>query len=336
MRFTVDFTTTDEYVSLDNITIAPAGLKYPSDPSAENIAGLVENTARVNEVLFNDTPVTTKTYQVLSPSAFTGTVFEGTWFYTAMADVTDYLNQWIADGKIESNGAGDYTFGNYFVGTNPSADNYRVNAADPSWSFPFIDGGSTGYPLGTPSPSSYPSNSRYTAAHAGWSLVIIYTSPETLGHQLYLYDIKNPKFKFFFGWFDNADFDNDGNPGGTISGFLVPAKIPGETLAGRITVFVGEGDAGYTGDQFIVNGVAMSNSRSPSNNVWNSDSPGLTVPGVDIDSFDITWGSNILMPGDTSVKIDIPTDTDGFTMTYMILSFRSQIVTGGDLSYLIR
>lgn len=336
MRFTVDFTTTDEYVSLDNITIAPAGLKYPSDPSAENIAGLVENTARVNEVLFNDTPVTTKTYQVLSPSAFTGTVFEGTWFYTAMADVTDYLNQWIADGKIESNGAGDYTFGNYFVGTNPSADNYRVNAADPSWSFPFIDGGSTGYPLGTPSPSSYPSNSRYTAAHAGWSLVIIYTSPETLGHQLYLYDIKNPKFNFFYGWHNNVDFDNDGIDGGTISGFLVPAKIPGETLAGRITVFVGEGDAGYTGDQFIVNGVAMSNSRSPSNNVWNSDSPGLTVPGVDIDSFDITWGSNILMPGDTSVKIDIPTDTDGFTMTYMILSFRSQIVTGGDLSYLIR
>jgi len=343
MMFTIDFSRTNESVYLNNITIASGGLVYPLNPSAEQIAGLVENTARVNKVLFNDTLVTADAYQTLYPGdQFDGTVFEGTWFYTAMTDVTDLFDQWIEDELIESNGAGDYTLGHYYVGTNPSADNYRVNASDPSYSFDFYSGtGFTGYPLGTPSPSSYPSSSRYTAAHCGWSLLIIYSSPGTKGHQLYLYDIQNPSFDFFFGWQNNADFDNDGNPGGTISGFLVPDPIGGETLAGRVTVFVGEGDAGYTDDYFRVNGSSMSNSSSPSNNVWNSASPGMTVAGVDIDPFDITWASGILSPGDTSVQIDIPTgtppqDTDGFSMVYIILSFRSSITSGGTLSYLVR
>jgi hypothetical protein len=259
-----------------------------------------------------------------------------------MTDVTDLLKQWIDAGTIDSNCAGNYTLGHYYVGTTPGADNYRVNEEDPSYQFDFYSGGGyTGYPLGTPSPSSNPSTTRFTAAHCGWSLLIIYSSPETKGHQLYLYDIESPNFDFFFGWQNNADFDNDGNPGGSISGFLVPDPIAGETLAGRITVFVGEGDAGYDYDYFQVNGVSLSNSASPANNVWNSNSPGLSVPGVDIDPFDITWSSHILSPGDTSVQIDIPTgtpphDTDGFTMTYIILSFRSSITSGGTLSYLVR
>ncbi len=43
----------------------------------------------------------------------------------------------------------------------------------------------------------------------------------------------------------DPDWDNDGNAGGTVSGFLVPPQTPGETNAARITVFVGEGDKGY-------------------------------------------------------------------------------------------
>ncbi len=338
MRFTVDFSNSSKYVYLDNITIAPGGLEYPKNPTSAEITGLVKDTARVNKVLFDNTPVTADAYQTLYPAnQFDGTVFEGTWFYTAMTDVTDLLKQWVDAGTIDSNGAGTYTFGHYYVGTNPAADNYRVNEEDPSYQFNFYSGGgSTGYPLGTPSPSSNPSNTRYTAAYCGWSLLIIYSSPETKGHQLYLYDIESPNFNFFFGWHNDADFDNDGSPGGTISGFLVPEPITGETLAGRVTVFVGEGDAGYTGDYFQVNGVSLSNSASPANNVWNSNSPGLSVPGVDIDPFDITWSSGILSPGDTSVQIDIPTDDDGFTMVYMILSFRSKITSGGTVGYLIR
>lgn len=123
----------------------------------------------------------------------------------------------------------------------------------------------------------------------------------------------------------------------------MPDQIAGETLAGRITVFVGEGDSGYPGCWFIVNDVPLDDGTGYSaDNVWNSTSRGLTVPGVDIDHFDITWSSGILSPGDTSVRIDIPTGTyappnsaDGFSMTYMILSFRSETTTGGTLSYLV-
>ena len=62
----------------------------------------------------------------------------------------------------------------------------------------------------------------------------------------------------------NTDWDNDGYPGGTISGFLVPPQTPGETNAARITVLVGEGDKadgtsgnGYCKDRFKVNGIAL-------------------------------------------------------------------------------
>ena len=333
-----------DHIDLDNITIKVGGgsLEYPDSPTPENIQILIEDTARVNKVLFNDTPVIADAYQALYPDQFDDTNFEGTWFYTATADVTDLVDQWVDSGLIESNGAGNYTLGHYYVGTSSSADNYRVNEEDPDYDFDFYSGGGyTGYPLGTPSPSSNPYDSRYTAAHCGWSLLTIYSSPATEGHQLYLYDIQNSNFDFFFGWQNNADFDNDGSPGGNISGFLVPEQITGETLAGRITVFVGEGDAGYIYDYLRVNGTSMSNSSSPSNNVWNSNSPGLSVPGVDIDPFDITWSDGILEPGDTSVQIDIPTgttsgNTDGFSMVYIILSFRSEITSGGTLSYLVR
>ena len=338
------------YVFLDDITVVERGpsLKHPDNATPEQRRALVEEAARVHRVLFNDTPVTADAYQTLYPDLFAtppySATYEGTWFYTAMADVTNLLRQWVASEDIAANGAGDYTLGHYYVGTDPGADDFRENKYAPSYRFTFHDtGGFTGYPLGTPSPSSNPAT-RYTAAHAGWSLLIIYTSPETLGHQLYLYDIQNPNFDFFFGWHSNADFNNDGSDGGSISGFLVPDPVTGEMLAGRITVMVGEGDRGYSGDYFIVNGVALDDGGGYGvDNVWNGVSPGMTVEGLDIDTFEITWASGILSPGDTSVQVDIPTfpppgstTSDGFTMVYMILSFRSETTTGGSLSYLIR
>jgi hypothetical protein len=166
---------------------------------------------------------------------------------------------------------------------------------------------------------------------AGWSIIIIYTSPQTNGHQLYLYDtyIHSPGNS-------NIDFDRDGQPGGTISGFLVPQPIEGETLAARLTCFVVEGDNCYSGDAIELNDTALSNALSPANNVWNSRSPDLTADGVDIDTFDINWASGILEPGDTTAQVDIPSDTDVWNIVYIIISFRSQTVTGGALSYLIR
>lgn len=191
--------------------------------------------------------------------------------------------------------------------------------------------------------TNYPGNGNYTVgnvagdpsdqwSYAAWSLVIIYSSPETKGHQLYLYD------KFLYAGHDSdIDFDGDGKPGGTISGFIVPAKVEGEVDAAKLTVFVGEGDECFAGDYLKFNGAALSNSVSPANNVWNSKSPDISgnIDGIDIDTFDVTWDSGLLKKGDTSATLDLPTQTDVFNVAYIIISFRSETKTGGILSYLI-
>jgi hypothetical protein len=165
--------------------------------------------------------------------------------------------------------------------------------------------------------------------YAGWSLIIVYSSSETAGHQLYLYD------KFMYSNHDtNIDFDDDGNPGGTITGFMVPQQIQGETEAARITAFVGEGDLVYSGDQFIFNGTPLSDGYS-STNVWNSRSNGMSNDGVDVDTFSVSWSSELLAPGDTSAQVDLPTQTDIWNLVYIILSFRSDTTTEGPLAYII-
>jgi hypothetical protein len=195
-------------------------------------------------------------------------------------------------------------------------------------------------------------------AYAGWSLVIIYSSSNTKGHQLYLYD------DFVYsGMNRNVDFDSDGNAGGTISGFFVPEPIRdpytgqiSENISARMTCFVGEGDGGaygYPGDYIAIkrldntmftklwDGITTSgNSQASPNNVWNSQSLGMSAQGVDVDTFYVYWGnpvsSGVLQPGDTSIKIDMYTQTDSWNLVYIILSFRSATTTGGTATYLIR
>jgi len=93
------------------------------------------------------------------------------------------------------------------------------------------------YGVGGISASTSPSDEW---AYANWSLIIIYTSQATQGHQLYLFD------KFIYSNQDtdhgvNVDFDGDGLPGGYISGFIVPERITG--VAG---ITVTSGGSGYT------------------------------------------------------------------------------------------
>ncbi len=224
------------------------------------------------------------------------------------------------------------------------------------------------YSAKAPDPGiNYPGNAKYTVgslsgdtgnqwSYAGWSIIIIYTSPATQGHQLYLYD------KFIYANDDtDIDFDNDGKYGGTITGFIVPQQIPGEVNAAKLTAFVGEGDACWTGDFLAFNAPAgywssptsnpwsipgsyklwdgtnsSSNSAASPNNVWNGKAVGLSADGVDIDTFNVTWSSGLLRPGDTSAHIDLPTNSDSWNLVYLILSFRSTTTTGGALNYLIR
>jgi hypothetical protein len=182
----------------------------------------------------------------------------------------------------------------------------------------------------------------------GWSLIVIYASPETAGHRLYLFD----RFAFDRGY-ENMDFDFDGSPGGDIDGFIIPDPIEGDPdpYAGHMTCFVGEGDNFITGDKVLFTGQSgnsmyLSNSASPWYNVWNMQSPGMTFDGVDVDTFEIPWknGSNqdLVVPGDTTAHLDLPSETDGgytgsdaWNLVYLILSLRSKATTSGTTHYVI-
>ena len=213
---------------------------------------------------------------------------------------------------------------------------FSVKAPDPAVNHPGNANYSVGGVAGDPAPAINP-DTEYQLAYAGWSLVIVYSGAETKGHCLYLYDT----FIHSDGS-ENIDFDNDGHPGGTTSGFIVPEPIEGEVDAAKLTAFVGEGDLMYTGDYLAVNGSKLwdgtnttGNSASNPNNVWNSKSLGMTADGVDIDTFHITWASGILHTGDTSAQIDVPTQSDEWNLVYIILSFRSKPRASGALTYLI-
>ena len=192
-------------------------------------------------------------------------------------------------------------------------------------------------------------------SYAAWSLIIIYASPETRGHQLYLYDITNSDFIYV---------ENDGTLIYPVSGFLVPDPIADEDNAAAITCFIAEGDDYYANDFITLNAPDHydddpwnipnsyklwdgtysseqpgSNTPSNPNNVWNSKSLGLSEDGIDIDTFYIPWGTppenGILKPQDTSAKVLLHTGTDSWNFIYIILSFRSDTVTGGTVTYLI-
>jgi hypothetical protein len=174
-------------------------------------------------------------------------------------------------------------------------------------------------------------------SYAGWSLIIVYSSCETAGHQLYLYDN--------FAWAhenQNLDFDGDGEEGGHITGFIVPEPIEGEINAATLTCFVAEGDDWIPGDQLIFNSTALwdhttsnGNSEAYPNNAWNSQSVGMTEDGMDIDNFYVTWESGLLEPGETSAQLDLPTGTDNWNLIYIILSFRTKTVTRGTSHYVV-
>jgi len=167
-------------------------------------------------------------------------------------------------------------------------------------------------------------------SYAGWSIVIIYSSPMTVGHQLFLYDTFA-----FCGGNENLDFDNDGEGGGTISGFAIPDPIAGEDNAAQLTCFVGEGDDCWNGDYLALNGTMLSDGDGSITDVWDSQSVGMSEDGVDIDTFNVTWASGLLETGDTSAQLDMWSDNDNWNLIYMILSIRSETRVGNLSHYII-
>ncbi len=191
--------------------------------------------------------------------------------------------------------------------------------------------------LETTTPGTTNGNGEYTVgdvdgtlgletSYAGWSLIIIYSSPSELAQNLYLYD------DFLFaGQYTTHTF--------TIEGFQAP-----EDAEAKLTCFVGEGDPQYGDHQKSTYGHPLSDDEdyitfndnylfelpvNPQYNVWNSESSGLggeEISGVDIDTFDVS--SPIIQPGATWAEVGLGTGYDVWSMVYIILSFRSNIPGG--------
>ncbi len=183
-------------------------------------------------------------------------------------------------------------------------------------------------------------------AFANWSLIVVYASPESAGHYIYIRD--DNFYSHTSGDTSALDFDQDGIPGGTITGFKIPDPITDkygeivETVAAKLTCFIVEGDSWYYGDYIEVTGQQsglseyLSNARSPYSNVWNDRSyPGTIIDGVDIDTFEIEWDDGILTPGDNELQVDLYSNVDAWNLVYFIISVRSETVTSGTTHYLI-
>jgi hypothetical protein len=284
-----------EYCYIDNIGISV-------------VQTLVED-AKVNRVLFNDIPITANVSDCqVALTADSGA--QDSWSYSCFKDVSNLelgegsVVKELIEEEMSSSGSGSLTF---TLGHVLEGDSYSLYPS-----------GSTDYPLATPALST---STKYQWTYAGWSLIVIYSSPETKGHQLYLFDDFH-----YVGQYQTLDFP--------ISGFLAPD----DTSGSHLTYFVGEGDDHYTGDYIEINGNRLSDlPGNPENNIFNSYSNTISEStfksGIDIDTFDM---SAYIDPGSTSSDVELGTEQEIYNLIYIILSFRSDITTGGTISYLIR
>jgi hypothetical protein len=257
------------------------------------------------------------------------------WSYSCFADITNTVKDFFKVRNVSFIGNGKYTVGHYNVrSTSTSTYRYAVYGYGENLTYPYSSEsiiGYTPYPLGSTRDGNQSdtigtnyyedSGSQDEWAHSAWSIIIVYTSPTTKGHQIYMYDD--------FAYLQNGTITK------SITGFLTP-ELTDEADAAKLTCFVGEGDSIYTGDSISVNGSYLSDADNPSTNVWNSVSriAGTLISGIDIDTFNIS--KTIIKPGDSEATVVMHTDTDAWNWIYMILSFRSKITSGGIMMFDIR
>jgi hypothetical protein len=284
------------------------------------LGSLVEN-ARVNQIRFNGVNLTAKPADIQ-----TKVVGGGSLYYSCKYDVTSL---------VTGNGSGTYTVG-HVLGWSGNYPMYDYTTGEPS-------GETTAYPLATPAykvGGTWDNNTQFS--YAAWSLVLVYSSPETQGHQLYLYEDFTSATTG-----GNLNFDG-GAAGGTIGGFIAPDAIKQEGNAAHLTCFVGDGDEHYANDYIQFNGEGSTakrlwdgtisttnppNNESDPRNVWNSKSLGMAESGIDIDTFSVAYPT--IQPGATWAYIYMPVQ-EYVTLVYIILSFRSDIVPASTVSYLVK
>jgi hypothetical protein len=298
MRFYLyGFSNRSEYCYIDDIRIT-ADLP------------LVE-IAKVNRVMFGTAGNMTQITAAPDDCQVEATpdAVEGSWSYSCYYDATDIIRA-LLDPHTKS---GIFTLGHVLEGSG----------------YNLYPSGTTAYPLATPAEKSgfwgYPTQYQWT--YAGWSLLIVYSSPGTKGHQLYLFET----FRYV-GLNTLLTFP--------VYNFLAPD----DTTGSHLTYFVGEGDNHYSGDYIKLNGYRLPRPGdpyenppvNPQNNVFNSYSNSLDDPylsGVDIDTFDV---SSCIGPGDTTAEVVLDNGQEIYNFVYMILSFRSLVTGGGVMGYLIR
>jgi hypothetical protein len=314
-------------------------LKYPSNPTQANLKTLIEQSAKVNMVKFGvddyAQTITSDKWQIINTSDCTGA--PDSWAYSCFTDVTDLVvsggmtvREYIEEAmKSDGSGTIDFTVGHADEVSGVHRPESNPAGAYANYYFSLYNTGEkTGYPLATPAhklpsgESSY--QGRYQWAYADWSLIIFYRSPALKQRQLYLYD--DFRYRTFAGGGDDPTF--------SISGFLAPPVIS-ENDKSHLTYFVCEGDWFYAGSQIKVNNNWLSDPPgNPQNNVFNCYSnalPPLTLPrntdGEDVDTFVLPEGC--ILPYDTSATITLQTTTEIYTLVYIVLSFRSDLTTGG-------
>jgi internalin A len=151
-------------------------------------------------------------------------------------------------------------------------------------------------------------------AYAAWSVLVVYNSARA--HQFYLEDtLRSP-------------------PANSALNMEVTGLLGLPHPEARLTCFVGEGDAAYTGDNIYLNGVRLNNGASgtplTANNVWNGVSSnggtiGYPPDNTDLDTFSVDGSSGIIQPGDTAATIRLVTQTDRWDLIYMVLSVSAEL-----------
>jgi hypothetical protein len=324
-----------------------SALKYPSNPTPANLKTLIEG-AKVNQVKFNvDSATQTITANIsgvhsgvpdvqitqASDCIYGSPTAPNSWEYSCFKDITNLVvsgnvtvQQYIENAmKTAGSGQVDFTVGHADAVRNQR----RTGTGNDTYYFSLSGDGSTGYPLATPA-HKYPGESgdydtRYQWAYAGWSLIIFYSSPGLIQRQLYLFDdLVNVQYPGFFG--SAPDVTR------TIGPFLAPPVISANDKS-HITYFVGEGDAAeiHEDSKVKVNSYWLSDPPgNPVEDVLNSYSSGLPdtiTDGVDVDTFVLPQGC--ILPYDTSATLTLHTTQETYTLVYLVLSFRSELTTGG-------
>jgi hypothetical protein len=181
------------------------------------------------------------------------------------------------------------------------------------------------------------------SANAGWSMVIIYSSPQKKTHQIYVY----PGCQHLFN--TTSEF--------TIAGFAAPLTLePGETNNdAKMTVFASEGDVNspaaeylgfkgqttayyqlydVSGNADVFNSISNFTGFTPSSISTCQTGVGI-ISGIDIDTYthtNTTVGTplySIVHPGDISANIKVQSLGDGFELIYVVFSVRSTAVPAG-------